>query len=204
MKATRHIFKLLFKVLENWSICCMALMVLVVFVEVIKRYIFRQGFPWSQEIATLMIVWFGFIGIAIGVLERIHMNIELFTRRFSPRMIRAIEGAGYVLIFAFGAAMVYYGLQIMQVSGRSTLPATKWPSAVVYIVLPVSGFLVAVNALLCLLGADAALVRLVGGAGEPSGEASGEPSGASFDRPSGGGSRNPVRRQSRAEERSRH
>lgn len=168
MKTIRHIFKLLFKVLENWSMFCMVLMVLVVFVEVIKRYVFRQGFPWSQEIATLMIVWFGFIGIAIGVLERIHMNIELFTRRFSPRVIRVIESAGYVLVFAFGAAMVYYGIQIMQVAGHSTLPATKWPSAMVYIVLPVSGFLVAVNALLCFLGADRKLVRLISGtAGMP-------------------------------------
>ena len=50
--------------------------------------------------------------------------------------------------------MVYYGLLIMNMSKMSTLPATKMPSSVLYVILPLSGLLVLLNAILVAAGQD--------------------------------------------------
>ena len=48
--------------------------------------------------------------------------------------------------------MVYYGLLIMNMTKMSTLPATKMPSSVLYVILPLSGLLVLLNAILVAAG----------------------------------------------------
>ena len=50
--------------------------------------------------------------------------------------------------------MVYYGLLIMNMTKMSTLPATKMPSSVLYVILPLSGLLVLLNAILVAAGQD--------------------------------------------------
>ena len=44
--------------------------------------------------------------------------------------------------------MIYFGAVIMDMTKLSTMPATKLPSSVLYIILPLSGVLVLLNAVL--------------------------------------------------------
>lgn len=144
----RKAFRGLFKALEWFAMICMVVLTVVVFCDVVLRYIFKQGFSWTQEIATLMLVWFSLIGMAIGVLEKIHISIEMFTSHLPEKVISIIEFIDHVLIAVFGGVMLYYGIVIMQMTKSSTLPATKMPSAVLYVILPISGLLILLNALL--------------------------------------------------------
>lgn len=59
-----------------------------------------------------------------------------------------LESIDHILIAIFGGTMVYYGILIMNMTKLSTMPATKMPSAVLYVILPLSGLLVLVNAVL--------------------------------------------------------
>lgn len=150
MNTIRKILIGFFKLLEFFALLCMIIMILVVFIEVIKRYLFGTGYNWSQEISTLLMVWFGFAGIAIGVIEKIHMSIELFTMKLPKKIIKLLERINAILISIFGCFMIYYGLIIMNITKTSTLPATKWPSAVLYFILPFSGTLVFINGVLLI------------------------------------------------------
>ena len=76
MRILQKASRFLFKALEWFAIICMVVLTVIVFTDVILRYIFKQGFPWTQEVATLMLVWFSLIGMAIGVLERIHISMK--------------------------------------------------------------------------------------------------------------------------------
>lgn len=139
-------FRGLFKALEWFAMICMVVLTVIVFCDVVLRYIFKQGFSWTQEIATLMLVWFSLIGMAIGVLEKIHISIEMFTSKLPEKAISVIESIDHVLMAVFGGVMVYFGIVIMQMTKNSTLPATKMPSAVLYVILPIAGLLILLNA----------------------------------------------------------
>lgn len=91
MRILQKASRFLFKALEWFAIICMVVLTVIVFTDVILRYIFKQGFPWTQEVATLMLVWFSLIGMAIGVLERIHISIEMFTSKLPAKVIRVLE-----------------------------------------------------------------------------------------------------------------
>jgi len=148
MNFLRKLCRIVFKALEWFAMICMVILTCIVFIDVILRYIFKQGFAWTQEIATLMLVWFSLIGMAIGVLEKIHINIEMFTAKLPAKAISVLESINYIIIAVFGGLMVYFGAFIMNMTKMSTMPATKMPSAVLYIILPLSGLLVLINAIL--------------------------------------------------------
>lgn len=148
MSALQKTCQMIFKVLEWFAMICMVVLTCIVFTDVILRYIFKQGFAWTQEIATLMLVWFSLIGMGIGVLEKIHINIEMFTVKLPQKTIQLLDSINYLLIAVFGGLMVYSGIFIMDMTKMSTMPATKLPSAVLYVILPLSGALVLLNAVL--------------------------------------------------------
>lgn len=154
MSVLKKGYKYLFTALEWFAMICMVIMVIVVFIEVILRYLFGTGFKWSQEIPTLMMVWFGFIGIAIGVIEKIHISIEFFTMKLPKKITQTMDRANYLIIAIFGGYMIHYGIQIMRLTSKTTLPATKWPSAVLYLILPLSGVLILINGILIAVGLD--------------------------------------------------
>lgn len=160
-------FNIIFHALEWLAMICLVIMTGVVFFDVILRYIFNQGMPWTQEVATLLLVWFSLIGMAIGVGEKLHISIEMFTMKCSKKTIGVLESINHVLISIYGILMIYYGLQIMNVTKNSTMPATKLPSAFLYIILPLSGLLVFLNALIVAAKKDK---ELLGGANEGKGD----------------------------------
>ena len=159
----KKIFNVIFHALEWLAMISLVVMTGVVFFDVILRYIFNQGMPWTQEIATLLLVWFSLIGMAIGVGEKIHISIEMFTMKCSKKVIGILETIDHLLIAGIGVMMLVYGLQIMNVTKNSTMPATKMPSAVLYIILPLAGVLVFLNALIVAAKKDK---QLIGGAGK--------------------------------------
>lgn len=144
----------------------MVVLTVIVFVDVILRYIFKQGFAWTQEVATLMLVWFSLIGMAIGVLEKIHISIEMFTSKLPAKAIGILESVDHILMAAFGGLMVYYGVVIMNMTKLSTMPATKLPSSVLYVILPLSGILVFLNAILVAAKRDKHILEDVPEAGK--------------------------------------
>ena len=154
----KKIFHIIFHALEWLAMISLVIMTGVVFFDVILRYIFNQGMPWTQEIATLLLVWFSLIGMAIGVGEKIHISIEMFTMKCSKKMIGILESIDHVLIAGIGVMMLVYGAQIMNYTKNSTMPATKMPSAVLYIILPLSGILVFLNALIVAAKKDRELL----------------------------------------------
>ena len=148
MDFLRTLCRVVFKALEWFAMICMVILTCIVFADVILRYIFKQGFSWTQEIATLMLVWCSLIGMAIGVLDKIHISIEMFTAKLPSKVICLLESIDHILMAGFGGLMIYFGINIMNMTKMSTMPATKMPSAVLYVILPLSGILVLINALL--------------------------------------------------------
>lgn len=168
MDAVRKAFRVLFKALEAFAMICMVVLTVIVFTDVVMRYIFKQGFSWSQEVATLMMVWFSLVGMAIGVLEKIHISIEMFTAKLSPRALSVLDSVNHVLIAAFGGLMVWFGVKIMIMTKLSTMPATKLPSSVLYVILPLAGMLVLLNGLLAAAKQDKKIFQNdAAGEGEP-------------------------------------
>jgi TRAP-type C4-dicarboxylate transport system permease small subunit len=151
LKKSLAIVKLLFgvieKVLEVLSMGMLLAMAGIICYQVVMRFVFNDSPSWTEEVAILLMIWFGILSIPIGVKLHLHIGIEYLFNRFPPAGQYIISRMVYLIITGFGVVMIVYGLELVQFMTMSTLPATKLPSAVEYAVIPVSGVLLIFNAL---------------------------------------------------------
>ncbi|SET66129.1 TRAP-type C4-dicarboxylate transport system, small permease component [Natronincola peptidivorans] len=141
--------------LEKIGMLFLLLMLLIVSTQVFARLTIKTTPIWSQEVATMLMVWFGFLGMAIGVNEKIHIAITFFTDRLPVIWKRMIFTIDEFLILFFGIAIVWYGSRLVYATRTSTLPATQWPAYMPYLMVPIAGAMI----VLCTLINIADLIK---------------------------------------------
>lgn len=70
---------------ERWFItAAFVTMVVLVFVQVVLRYVFNTGLHWAEELARYLLIYAGFLGASIATKDRRHIVIDALPRAFSP------------------------------------------------------------------------------------------------------------------------
>lgn len=78
-KLLRHYCRLL----EVFIAACLALMVLLVFGNVVLRYIFNSGIPVSEELSRWLFVWLTFLGGIVALREHAHLGTEILVSKLN-------------------------------------------------------------------------------------------------------------------------
>lgn len=150
MKFIIKIGKCIDSVFEKFALVSLVALVLVVTTQVMTRKLFNFVFFWSEEVTLLLLAWFALMAIAIGFRENIHLGIDSFTNLFSKIFNKVLDKIISISIFAFGLYLVVQGWEFTVLMFESTLPATKLPSSVTYIAMPITGVMICGYAVLQL------------------------------------------------------
>ncbi len=114
---------------------------LLMFVQVVMRYVFNSSIVWSEEVPRIMLIWLVFVGLATTMKGK-HLIIDVVRER------RWIAVVSIVFKWAMLIFFVYYGtLLATKVSGQ-TMPITKISRSWQYAAAPVGA------ALALILGVD--------------------------------------------------
>jgi len=57
------------------------LMTVIVFTQVVMRYVFSSPFPWAEELSRYILIWISCFGAAVGVREGVHVSILTLNKR---------------------------------------------------------------------------------------------------------------------------
>jgi len=133
-------------IFEAVAIISLIAMFVSVMVQVIGRYFFRVTPPWTEELARQLMIVFSFIGIAIGVKNKIHIAISFFVDIMPrpPRLI--IETAGKFLILIMGIMMSMQMRPFFIILRYNRMPGTGMPVAWRFIFPTAVGILMALIA----------------------------------------------------------
>lgn len=137
---------------EYLVLTCLVLMVLVVIWQIFSREVFNSTPIWSEETSRILMVWIGFLGIAIGFRERAHISIEFLVNKFPEAAQVWLERFVQAVVFVFGLYLLIQGWQFTVQTSGATLPATGLPRSILYVVMPVAGFMVCVYTALQVFG----------------------------------------------------
>ncbi len=125
------------------SKCLLVIMTLIICVSVFFRYVLNSGLSWTDEVAMLFFVWFGFISVAYGVQHKLHIGVELFYNMFPEKVQKVLMKVNYLLVCIVGILLLTNGIQLMESTMTNYMTATRWPTAVRYCPVAISGFLMA-------------------------------------------------------------
>lgn len=130
----------------------LSLLVVVVMLNVVMRYVFSESLLWANEVSRYLMIWFALLITASLVNTDDHLHVGLFYDRFSPRTRYGLQVFMAVLYAVVGLLWVLFGGQYALDAGvRSTMPALGFQMIWVYMVVPISGTLVALFSLSRLL-----------------------------------------------------
>jgi len=110
---------------------------LVIFIQVIARYVFGSGFTWMEESAIFMSIWMAFLGGAAAIRKRKHMYIDIIEAKlsFKPRM--ALNVACDLLLIAFFLFMIVLGRNYALANSTNISPGLSISMMYVYLSLVV-------------------------------------------------------------------
>jgi C4-dicarboxylate transporter, DctQ subunit len=98
-------FMRLFNRAEEAAICIMLILTtLLVFLDVIMRFVFNAGFMWTQELTLHMSAWMVLFGASYGLKVGSHIGMDAFVKLFPAIGQRILSGIAAIL------ALIYCGL----------------------------------------------------------------------------------------------
>ena len=130
------------KLISYLAMVFLVAMIMIVSTTVFTRYLFNFTFRWSDEVALLMMIWFGFLGMALGVKNSGHLSIEFFMSLVPDNYQKIVYKIEDLLVGVFGSFMLKYGWDIYNATKTTVLPATQWTRGLLFIMLPLSGILI--------------------------------------------------------------
>src|SRR6266702_7218851 len=64
---------------------CLAVMVVLVFGNVVLRYGFNSGIAISEELSRWLLVWLTFLGAIVALRQHAHLGVDTLVRALPPR-----------------------------------------------------------------------------------------------------------------------
>lgn len=140
-KKLDRFFAVIAKLCQKFCACLLLLMIGVVSLQVIAR-VLRITIPWTQEVATISLIWLTMIGSIAVLIKGEHLTVDLFLVRYKPGQRRVARIFIDAVPTVFCCILLVFGLRLCRspivVNGRTVALAISrvW----VYLSLPVSMF----------------------------------------------------------------
>jgi len=122
-------------------------MLLVVLFNVIMRYFFSNAPGWGEELARQFMIVFCFIGIALGVRDKLHIALTFVAENIFKKNILPVEIFNKTLTFCFGIMMSAFMGPYFEKLKYNRLPGSGIPVGYIYIFPTMVGILVSLIAL---------------------------------------------------------
>jgi TRAP-type C4-dicarboxylate transport system permease small subunit len=124
---------------------------LVVFLQVVFRYVLRQPLYWSEELPRYLLIWMSFLAAGLAQKTESHINITLCLTWLPQWAQRWIHLAANLVILTFLGILVYSGILVTRITALHRSTALQLPMALVYAAVPVGALLMMLYLVLQIL-----------------------------------------------------
>ncbi len=119
-------------------VALLAAISIVMFVQIIMRFLFNSALPWPEEFCRICFVYSGFI--CFGYCQKRHsgIKIDVLVNLMPKGLQNFINVLGEVLLFVFYVFLLYESIDLMNVTiaNGSVTSALQLPLYVEYFALP--------------------------------------------------------------------
>jgi len=132
-------------------ITLVAVMTVVVFLQVVYRYVLTQPLHWSEELARYLFVWLSILGATLGLQKRGHFGLDFFYRMFPDKGRRFLQFLIYLLMGGVILVILVQGIKLVQITVLQESPAMGISMGWAYACLPVAAALMTIHLLVIFI-----------------------------------------------------
>ena len=128
-----------------------ALQVVVVFSQVIWRFVFNDPFSWSEELARYLQVWIVLLASSVCIHEGSHLAVDYLVHYLPFRYRKSLALFVTISMMGFVSVLIVAGFKMIVTAQSQTSPALHVPMGAVYLVFPVAGVLMLLESMTIFL-----------------------------------------------------
>lgn len=125
---------------EKFVACAsVSVMAILVFVNVIARFIFNSPLAVADEMSCYLFVLMSFMGTAIAARRKAHLGLTIVTDKLSPSAARKVQVLMYLIASVFCLLIVIFGIEMVMSQytlGQETA-TMQWPEWIYGLFVPV-------------------------------------------------------------------
>ncbi|MBX3609872.1 MAG: TRAP transporter small permease [Hydrogenophaga sp.] len=114
----------------------MASMAVLVFANVVMRYVFNQSIFWVEEFTQIQMIWVAYLGAGLALREGRHVAVDMLQDALPAPLRKFVRVCIAVGIALFLLALVVLGVQIAEFTWSQETPAMGLPSGLPYLGIP--------------------------------------------------------------------
>jgi TRAP-type C4-dicarboxylate transport system permease small subunit len=125
-----------------------AVLVAVVFYQVVARYVFNDPPSWTEELARYCQVWVILLTSSICIRKGSHLAVDYLGHRMKEGTRRKLNIFLSVLMAVYILVVTIFGWKLMVVGQYQLSPALQVNMSIVYVIFPLSGVLMLLEAVI--------------------------------------------------------
>lgn len=113
--------------------------VILIFIQVVMRYVFQSSLSWSEELARYIFVWQTWIGASFAVKHCKHIRVEFAKNFLSPSGRKFLDVTVFLIWLGFSIFLTMKSGQLSSIlfQRNQISPAMGIPMAWAYLSVPV-------------------------------------------------------------------
>ena len=112
LKGKQRVFYILNHIEDAILVFLFAVMVVVIFIQVIMRKA-NHSLYWSEELGKFLFVWISWLGISIGQRKGEHIKITMLTDRLSFKPAQILNILSDLVVIGICVVTLYYGVSLV-------------------------------------------------------------------------------------------
>lgn len=117
---------------EAFIAFCLAVMVVLVFGNVLLRYGFNSGIMVSEEISRWLFIWITFLGAIVALKERAHLGVDVLVSRLPPAGKKICLAASHALMLYILWLLCEGSIAQIKINWDVSAPVTGASMAIMY------------------------------------------------------------------------
>lgn len=117
---------------------------LLLFVNVVLRYVFSSAIFWTEETLRYLIVWITFIGAATCIIKGSHISLDTLTIFLPKKYHKIIHFTVNAICLIFSILIFWYSLKLTLTArefNQTSATIGNFPMYIVYSCMPLGSFL---------------------------------------------------------------
>jgi TRAP-type C4-dicarboxylate transport system permease small subunit len=142
MRSTVHknfrVYRYLMLLLKSVLVVLSSVLVLIVFGNVVGRYVFNYSLAWAEEASRFLFIWTVFIGAVLINEKYEHMHLDILIQWLPGKPGRLMQLLAYVVMLLVFGILIRGGMIATLESLSWESPALEIPYGLVYSIVPFS------------------------------------------------------------------
>jgi TRAP-type C4-dicarboxylate transport system permease small subunit len=135
--------------LNQWLvIALMGTMALLVFVNVVSRYVFNYSIIWVEELTQYQMIWIAYLGAGLALREGRHVAVDTLQDLLPAPLRRLVRLLIWLAIVAFLVTLTILGFQISAFTWNQETPVMNIPTGIPYLAIPIGAAVFLLHAIL--------------------------------------------------------